>query len=630
MDAGLAVPLLNALDAGADPALALRSAPIDYPALLRRSEFRNETYHRILLHRDEAREVRLICWQPGQSSSLHSHGAADCAFRVLRGSAEELNLHTGWQRHHADVISATPQHEVHQVMCTGEPLVTLHIYQRPLPVDQPSLSESAHVLVVGGGLSGVASALRLLQRGGRGLRVTLVDAGPHLFRGVAYGAAEAAHLLNTPAGCMSLDPEDSDAFVRFAVEHGHACTARSLLPRRLYGDYLAACVSQAVVSCPGKLRIVQGSAVDLEQARGAWRLSLEDGRVLAAENVVLATGHLPPSLPAACAAVAHDARFVRDPWEPGALDRVAAAQRVLVVGSGLTALDVLASLAQRGHQGSVFTVSQSGRWPASHLPSDACVDPLPLDLEAAPRSAEGLAQWLGIKLSEARQHGRPWQAVMQALRPHISALWAALDASEQRHFLRTYLGTWNKLRHRAPHELSDTRRKWEARGWLKTLAGTVRAVRPMPSGLEVELETATGVVARHFDRVVLCTGAATDVHQVRTGLWRNLVRRGLVERDAEGLGIITDASGGVITAHPSPQASESEVSRAVDESRRQLKEAPARSGGSTLGGLYAVGGMLRPVIFESTSAPDIVRQADVMAQALTAHHQAYVEVSPQH
>src|SRR6187551_2821394 len=78
-----------------------------------------------------------------------------------------------------------------------------------------------HVAIVGGGFSGVALATELL-RTGDGQRVTLLESGPRLGRGVAYDTADPAHLLNTRAERMSLFGTDPKDFVA----------------RSVYGDYL--------------------------------------------------------------------------------------------------------------------------------------------------------------------------------------------------------------------------------------------------------------------------------------------------------------------------------------------------------------------------------------------------------
>ena len=112
-----------------------------------------------------------------------------------------------------------------------------------------------HVAIVGGGFSGVALAAQLLRGGDGTLRVTLLEAGARLGRGLAYGTRDPAHLLNTRAGRMSLFAEDPAHFVRWNRAHGRNVAPEDFVARSVYGDYvedtlstLAASVGRAVFS----------------------------------------------------------------------------------------------------------------------------------------------------------------------------------------------------------------------------------------------------------------------------------------------------------------------------------------------------------------------------------------------
>src|SRR5438105_2039123 len=54
--------------------------------------FDGANYVRNLIAKTQRWELRLLCWRPGQGTSLHGHGPAACAFTVLRGTASECVL----------------------------------------------------------------------------------------------------------------------------------------------------------------------------------------------------------------------------------------------------------------------------------------------------------------------------------------------------------------------------------------------------------------------------------------------------------------------------------------------------------------------------------------------------------
>ena len=73
-----------------------------------------------------------------------------------------------------------------------------------------SISRSADVLIIGGGLSGAMLAAQLLRLPGR-REVLIVEPRSELGRGEAYSAVELGHTLNGNAARMSVDDRERTA-----------------------------------------------------------------------------------------------------------------------------------------------------------------------------------------------------------------------------------------------------------------------------------------------------------------------------------------------------------------------------------------------------------------------------------
>src|ERR1700680_3164424 len=69
-----------------------------------------------------------------------------------------------------------------------------------------------HVVIVGGGASGVLLACHLLRSLSENIRVTLIERNPAIGRGIAYSTVDPAHLLNVRAANMSAFADDPDHF----------------------------------------------------------------------------------------------------------------------------------------------------------------------------------------------------------------------------------------------------------------------------------------------------------------------------------------------------------------------------------------------------------------------------------
>ena len=68
-----------------------------------------------------------------------------------------------------------------------------------------------HVLIIGGGASGVLLACHLLRDPDSGVSVTLIEKRADIGRGIAYGTANPDHVLNVRAAFMSAFPERAPA-----------------------------------------------------------------------------------------------------------------------------------------------------------------------------------------------------------------------------------------------------------------------------------------------------------------------------------------------------------------------------------------------------------------------------------
>ncbi len=542
--------------------------------------FDPKNYVRSLVTRGEHWEIRLLCWRPGQTSTLHGHGASACAFRILRGSAVESALGSRDRvLAPGTIIEEASRHLVHQVGNAGaDAMLSLHLYSPPLPVDAPSPREGRNVVIVGGGLSGVAVAMHLLRRAPPDLRVLLVERGPWLGRGVAYGVDSQVFRLNVPASRMSLDPDVPDDFVRWASAGE---TPHAFLPRATYGSYVETRFGEALRESRGKLRLVRGEVSRIERDG----VLLASGVHLPAEVVVLATGIQPRLTPSA---LPDDARIV-DAWDECGIAALPAASRLLILGAGLTALDVIAFLDAHGFGGSATVLSRRGLLPLPHAPHGPRPAPLRAELASAlPTGLRELLRWSRGVVREVEARGDPWQHAIDGIRPHIRDIWRGLPPRDRARFVRSVRPYWEVLRHRAPADSLALVDAWRAQGRLDVVAGSVATCTPSPGGLDVELRlSGGGLRGERYDAIVRCIGPALERAEADTPLVQHLIDSGRAAADPAGLGISTDIHGHVI-----------------------------RPGGEADPALLALGALRRASSWETTSVPDISVHALAIAKLI--------------
>lgn len=578
--------------------------PPDLDSLLDLAQFDPSTYVRVPLFRTEEFEVRLLCWSPGQSSALHGHGGSACAFRVLQGEATELRLHGEQTRLLRGDVAVAADDGIHQVSNLGDqPLISLHLYAPPLPVDQPSLPEGRRIVIIGGGFCGTALVIHLLRLNDRRLRLTLVEPSTRVGRGVAFGTSRIEHSLNVPASAMSLDPTDPNDFLRFARQRLGEVPPNALLPRALYGEYMQTRLDEAIQASTARLRIVRSPAEALREATRGWSVQVADGRVLPADEVVLATGHGPGRIPTAFEALLGHPAIVANPWLEGALDDVQSEERVLLVGTGLTAVDVHSTLRARGLRAPIHALSRNGRWPRPHLPGIRWEGtPVSINFDEAPVTADSLAVWLRAQIDIHAARDIPWQAVMDEVRRNVQAIWTRMSISEQSVFLRKYRPMWEVHRHRLDSALWKNIQVEAESGALITYASSIYRIEANGPGLRVTHRADKVDAVLDVDRVVLCCGNESDPLLMGSPLWEQMIDERLVSADIHGLGVETDDKGQPLRNHPGGL-----LGTLPDPEGK-----PPR----TSDGLWALGGLLRPIWFESTAVPELSRQVRDLAARL--------------
>jgi uncharacterized NAD(P)/FAD-binding protein YdhS len=116
--------------------------------------------------------------------------------------------------------------------------------------------DPALIAIVGGGFSGVATAIRLLSaRVTVPRRVAIIESSSLLGRGTAYRTENDAHLLNVPAGRMNPLPGEPGRFLEWLRARMSDAGGGSFVPRRWFGAYLDESLRGAA------LGVVRGTAL---------------------------------------------------------------------------------------------------------------------------------------------------------------------------------------------------------------------------------------------------------------------------------------------------------------------------------------------------------------------------------
>ncbi len=399
------------------------------------------------------------------------------------------------------------------------------------------------LVVVGAGASGALVTAQHVRQGKPG-RLALIGVGPGAGRGVAYDTPFRSNLLNVPAWNMSAFPDDPGHFQRWLAARTPGADQGTFAPRLVYGAYLEEVLAEALRS--PLVSPVPRRAVDLAREGEGWRVLLDDGTTLAARRVVLALGNLPPNDPLHADPGAFPS-YYRNPWDPAAATGLAATAPVLLIGTGLTMIDVALSLEESGHEGPVTAISRRGWLPRPHAPYTPRPQPT---LPEAFQTPKGAFRWI----REQVRGGAEWRAVIDGLRPHSQAIWRGWSVTDRARFLRHAQGPWDIHRHRMAPEIAARLARLRDAGRLTVLRGRPLGLSAQDDALVVRWRSPEDGQVHHTRaaRVVNCTGPNRDYHRVGDPLIQNLRMRGLLTPDPLRLGWETSADGQLHGADGTP------------------------------------------------------------------------------
>lgn len=398
------------------------------------------------------------------------------------------------------------------------------------------------VAIIGGGASGVLAASQVLLD--RNCSVVLFEPGV-LGRGMAYDTRCSRHLLNVPAFNMSAYADDPSHFLRWLEErYAGRYGQTSFVPRSIYGEYLGEIASMLSREYGRRFTHVRAAVEDITQTNDGITLYCSNGTSIEADSAILATGHSKRTRASA---------LIQAPRYQGIHEPV------VILGSGLTAIDAILSLRENGHRGSITLISTRGLLPHEHR--------------------------IATEVPES------WRSSIDALRPVTNGRWQAMSLVEQSRFLRHYASYWNVHRHRMAPEIAREIAQLLADRTLTVIAGRVRSVDETGNdvALTIRQRGSRDLLMLRFTGVIDCTGPEQDIRKSENRLMRSLLDRGYLTPHPLGVGTRVAEYGALIDV------------KGVASKR-----------------LYAIGPLRFGTLFETTAIPEIRIQAKELAHTLRA------------
>jgi uncharacterized NAD(P)/FAD-binding protein YdhS len=393
---------------------------------------------------------------------------------------------------------------------------------------------------------------------------------------------------------MTLDPGGAFDFPVWLERHDEVSkdpSSRagdgSLYPQRgVFGKYVSDFVAPSLRD--GTVRHERSRVSQVTRGVSSWHVETESGTLFETDLLVIATSHPAPAPPREFAArLEGQPRFIADTTVPRALDVIGRRDRVLVVGTRLTAADVVATLDARGHLGPITLYSRRGLRSRGH--ARTAQQPYG-DFDADPsRTALELLRKVRASVRGAAVEGLSWHAVLDALRRDAGAVWRRLPIREKRRLVKHLRPFWDVHRFRIAPQVEDVIEGRLATGSLRLLAAKAIEVEVENGQIWVTLQRrhGSGNHRAAYDAVVVTTGPAHGGILASQPWLADMARQGFVELDDTGLGLACD-----------------------DQSRATTKD------GGVTPGVFVSGPLARGTFGELMGLPQVSDHATLVARNL--------------
>src|SRR5690606_4531716 len=158
---------------------------------------------------------------------------------------------------------------------------------------------------------------------------------------------------------------------------------------------------------------------------------------------------------------------------------------ILLVGTGLTMIDVVLSLLEQHFTGKIIAVSPKGYLPMVHQHTT----PYPVfrDELKSPFNLTEIYASLKTHIRKALEQGSSCEALIDSLRPRTQEIWQGLSREDKTRFMRHLSSLWSIFRHRISPQVSERIEAARQGGQLEIRAGRLQNAIDLSGKTEVTL-----------------------------------------------------------------------------------------------------------------------------------------------
>ena len=439
---------------------------------------------------------------------------------------------------------------------------------------------SKTIAIIGGGVSGALVVLNSITQSNQATHILWFDAKSAFCKGLAYSTDENVHLLNVRASNMSVFVDEPMHFINWLTQQELPFSSQDFVPRTIYGHYVLSTFNELKESnATVKITCLAEEVMAVTKNGDEFLISAKQD--YQAQQVVLAFGNFLPAHPRSIHSdFEQSSRYFQNAFSSQVLKYALNQVSVLIIGSGLTMIDVVLSLKKHHYTGKITAISPHGYLPQAHIET-----PLPSTIsfinEQQTYTLLQLFSLVNQQLKLAKTNQLNVHSVIDSLRPHLQRLWLGFSLEDKQQFLRHLRHKWGVARHRVANQSMQVVNELLNTKQLELIKGRVYDIKSHESGFDIQYANRQQAFNQLRTSVLInCTGPESNFEKVEIPLIKHLLQGNIISADALKYGI---------------EASEN---------------------GQIAPNLYTIGPPLKGVLWESTAVPEIRLQAKQLALLL--------------
>jgi uncharacterized NAD(P)/FAD-binding protein YdhS len=431
--------------------------------------------------------------------------------------------------------------------------------------------KAVRIAILGMGAVGTTTCINLIRellarKSAPAVEIHTFEKTSSIGAGLAYGTKHDFHVLNMRARTMSLfrqAPADFTNWLRGSGESHHD----EYVPRRLFGDYVRQRYTETLNAAAGThISVVQHhtEVTDCQDFGDRVVLTSSSGRI-GFDYVFMCPGHLPQRI-SDDSSYEQSPRYLHSPWEAQQYGQIHRDATVGILGTSLTAVDVLLTLKNSDFRGSMLCFSRNRslpkvqgpyvKYPLRHitherlrqLTNDFTRELTLRDVQALfarelrsigdarrvrkrhlePSSAS-VARTLEHDLSEADGGRTLWYSALDATSPIIPLIWRHMASEAKKHFLAVHESTWTMFRHCMPATNARKLLALAKADRLRVHTGLEHITYDQGRAqFDVTFRHEGEPCRRRVDYLINATGTTFSLDRVNSPLLENMRRRGQI------------------------------------------------------------------------------------------------------